>query len=46
MSLLNRPQRESQQKPREKSFYDYVRYNQNLANRQISSNNVNGRQLS
>ena len=40
-----RPQREQQQKPQERSFYGHMRKNQNLPNRQISSNNVIGRQL-
>ena len=42
---FKRPQREQQNKPRERSFNGHTRNNQNLPNRQISSNNVNGRQL-
>ena len=42
---FKRPQREQQSKPRERSFYGQMRNNQNLPNRQITSNNVNGRQL-
>ena len=42
---FKRPQREQQSKPRERSFYGHMRNNQNLPNRQINSNNVNGRQL-
>ena len=42
---FKRPQREQQRKPRERSFYVHMRNNQNLTNRQISSNNVSGRQL-
>ena len=43
---FKKPQRKSQQKPREKSFYRDMRNNQNLPNRHFSSNIVNGRQLS
>ena len=42
---FKRPQRESIARPKEKSFYCHMRNNQNLPNRRIDSNNVNGRQL-
>ena len=40
-----RPRRESIARPKARSFYGYMRNNQNLPNRKIDSNNVNGRQL-
>ena len=43
---FKKAQRKQQSKPRERSFYGHMKNNQNLPNRQISSNNVNGRQLS
>ena len=42
---FKRPRRKQQSRPRERSFYGHMRKNQNLLNRQINSNNVNGRQL-
>ena len=42
---FKRTQREHQQKRQEMPFYGHMRNNQNLPNRQINSNNVNGRQL-
>ena len=42
---FKRPRRESIPRPKEKSFYGHMRNNQNLPNRRIDSNNVNGRQL-
>ena len=42
---FKRPIRESITRPKEKSFYGHMRNNQNLPNRKIDSNNVNGRQL-
>ena len=42
---FERPRRESKVRPKERSFYSHVRNNQNLPNRRIDSNNVNGRQL-
>ena len=42
---FKRPKRESVTKQKEKSFYGYMRNNQNLPNRQIDSNDVIGRQL-
>ena len=40
------PRRETIPRPKEKTFYGHMRNNQNLPNRRIDSNNVNGRQLS
>ena len=42
---FKRPQRDQESKPRERSFYGHMKNNQNLPNRKMSSNNVNGRQL-
>ena len=42
---FKRPRRESITRPKEKSFYSHMRNNQNLPNRRIDSNNINGRQL-
>ena len=42
---FKRPRRESIPRPKEKTFYGHMRNNQNLPNRRIDSNNVNGRQL-
>ena len=42
---FKRPRRESIPRPKEKTFYVHMRNNQNLPNRRIDSNNVNGRQL-
>ena len=42
---FERPRPESITRPREKLFYGHMRYNQNLRNRKIDSNNVKGRQL-
>ena len=42
---FKRPRRESIARPKEKSFYSQMRNNQNLPNRRIDSNNINGRQL-
>ena len=42
---FKRPRRESIARPKEKSFYSHMRINQNLPNRRIDSNNINGRQL-
>ena len=42
---FKRPRRESIERPKEKSFYSHMRNNQNLPNRRIDSNNINGRQL-
>ena len=42
---FKRPRRESIPRPKEKTFYEHMRNNQNLPNRRIDSNNVNGRQL-
>ena len=39
------PRRKSIARSKEKSFYGNMRNNQNLPNRRIDSNNVNGRQL-
>ena len=43
---FKRPRRGSVTRPKERSFYSHMRNNQNLPNRRIDSNNVNGRQLS
>ena len=40
-----KPRRESTPRPKEISFYGEKRNNQNIPNRQINSNNINGRQL-
>ena len=42
---FKRPRRESIARPKEKSFSSHMRNNQNLQNRRIYSNNINGRQL-
>ena len=42
---FEKPRRESMARPKERSFYSYMRNNQNLLNRRIDSNNINGRQL-
>ena len=42
---FKRPKRESIARPKEKSFYSHMRNNQNLPNRKIDSNKINGRQL-
>ena len=42
---FKRPRRDSVTRPKERSFYSHMRNNQNLPNRRIDSNNVNGRQL-
>ena len=42
---FKRPQRESITRPKERSFYSHMRNNENLPNRTIDSNNINGRQL-
>ena len=42
---FKRPRRESIARPKERSFYSHMRNNQNLPNRRIDSNNINGRQL-
>ena len=42
---FKRPRRENITRPKEKSFYSHMRNNQNLPNRRIDSNNINGRQL-
>ena len=42
---FKRQQRESIARPKEKSLYGHMRNNQNLPNRKIDPNNVNGRQL-
>ena len=42
---FRRPQRESIERSKERSFYSHMRNNQNLPNRRIDSNNINGRQL-
>ena len=42
---FKRPRRESIARPKERSFFSHMRNNQNLPNRRIDSNNVNGRQL-
>ena len=42
---FNRPRRESIPRPKENSFCGHMRNNQNLPNKRIDSNNVNGRQL-
>ena len=42
---FKRPRRESITRPKERSFYGHMRNNQNLPNRKIDSNNINGRQL-
>ena len=43
--MFKKPQSEHQQNPQERPFYGHMRNNQNIPNRQINSNNVNGRQL-
>ena len=42
---FKRPRKESIARPKERSFYSHMRINQNLPNRRIDSNNINGRQL-
>ena len=42
---FKRPRQNSVTRPKERSFYSHMRNNQNLPNRRIDSNNVNGRQL-
>ena len=42
---FKRPRRESITRPKERSFYGHMRNNQNLPNRKIESNDINGRQL-
>ena len=42
---FKRPRRDSVTRPKKRSFYSHMRNNQNLPNRRIDSNNVNGRQL-
>ena len=42
---FKRPRRESIPRSKEKTFHGHMRNNQNLPNRRIDSNNVNGRQL-
>ena len=42
---FKRPRRGSVTRPKERSFCSHMRNNQNLPNRRIDSNNVNGRQL-
>ena len=42
---FKRPRRGSVTRPKERSFYSHMRNNQNLPNRRIDSNSVNGRQL-
>ena len=42
---FKRPRRESIARPKERSFFSHMRNNQNLPNRRIDSNNINGRQL-
>ena len=42
---FKRPRRESITRPKERSFYGHMRNSQNLPNRKIDSNNINGRQL-
>ena len=42
---FKKPRRESIARTKEKSFYCHLRNNQNLPNRKIDSNNVNGKQL-
>ena len=42
---FKRPRRESMARPKERSFYSHMRNNQNLPNKRIDSNNINGRQL-
>ena len=42
---FKRPRRGSVTRPKERSFYSHMRNNQNLPNRRIDSNNVNGRQI-
>ena len=42
---FKRPRRESIARPKERSFYSRMRNNQNLPNRRIDSNKINGRQL-
>ena len=42
---FKRPRLERIPRPKEKTFYGHIRNNQNLPNRRIDSNNVNGRQL-
>ena len=42
---FKRPSRESIPRTKEKTFYGHMRNNQNLPNRKIDSNNVNGKQL-
>ena len=39
---FKRPRRKSIPRPKEKTFYGHMRNNQNLPNRRIDSNNVNG----
>ena len=36
------PRRESSARPKERSFYSHMRNNQNLPNRRVDSNNING----
>ena len=43
---FKRTRRESIARPKERSFYSHMRNNQNLPNRIIASNDINGRQLS
>ena len=42
---FKKPRRESIARPKERSFHSHMRNNQNLPNRRIDSNNINGRQL-
>ena len=42
---FKRLRRENIARPKERSFYSHMRNNQNLPNRRIDSNNINGRQL-
>ena len=42
---FKRPRRESIARPKERSFCGHMRINQNLPNRKIDSNNINGKQL-
>ena len=42
---FKRLRRESIARPKERSFYSHMRNNQNLPNRRIDSNKINGRQL-
>ena len=44
-NCFKRPRRESMARPKERSFYSHMRNNQNLPNKRIDSNNINGRQL-